>query len=259
MISILMPLYNGVEFLKESLSSIVQQSFRHWELIIGINGDHSSEDFHNIVSTIKSFECDKIYPILYPWKSKTKTLIEMAKISQFDYIGLIDVDDYWFPQKLRKQLLYIEQYDVVGTDATYFGNLIGSPKIFQGKLTPNMLYFHNAIINSSVLMKKECAQWDEAWEGLDDYNLWISLLQKEKSFFNVPEILIGHRIHKASYFNEHNDGYMQILKEKFPQLTEEEVAELQNILINDKWDLGIEEEPTELEDASSNNDKQESP
>ena len=250
-----MPLYNGVEFLKDSISSIIGQSFRDWELIIGINGDHTSEEFYKIVSTIKSFGCDKIYPIMYPWKNKTKTLIEMAKISQFDYVALMDVDDHWFPQKLRKQMLFIEKYDVVGTDATYFGDLIGTPKIFQGKLLDKMLYFHNAIINSSVLMKKECAQWNEAWEGLDDYNLWISLLENGKSFFNIPEILIGHRIHELSYFNKNNDGYMQQLKEKMPQLTEEEVAELQDILLNDKWNLGNKEDE-KLEDISPNNDKQ---
>ena len=38
MISILMPIYNGIEFIDESVSSIISQTFEDWELIIGVNG-----------------------------------------------------------------------------------------------------------------------------------------------------------------------------------------------------------------------------
>ena len=38
MISILMPIYNGIEFIDESVSSIMQQTYTEWELIIGVNG-----------------------------------------------------------------------------------------------------------------------------------------------------------------------------------------------------------------------------
>jgi len=38
MISILMPIYNGIEFIEESVSSILNQTYDQWELIIGVNG-----------------------------------------------------------------------------------------------------------------------------------------------------------------------------------------------------------------------------
>jgi len=38
MISILMPIYNGIEFINESVPSILQQTYGEWELLIGING-----------------------------------------------------------------------------------------------------------------------------------------------------------------------------------------------------------------------------
>jgi glycosyltransferase involved in cell wall biosynthesis len=38
MISILMPIYNGIEFISDSIISIINQSFGEWELIIGVNG-----------------------------------------------------------------------------------------------------------------------------------------------------------------------------------------------------------------------------
>ena len=44
MISILIPIYNGIEFVEESVSSVIQQTFKEWELIIGINGHPKNSD-----------------------------------------------------------------------------------------------------------------------------------------------------------------------------------------------------------------------
>ena len=49
MITILLPLYNGIEYLNDSLSSIKSQTYNNWELIIGINGHYNSKDFYDNV------------------------------------------------------------------------------------------------------------------------------------------------------------------------------------------------------------------
>ena len=48
MISILMPIYNGIQFIEESVSSIKCQTYKDWELIIGINGHEKNSDVYNI-------------------------------------------------------------------------------------------------------------------------------------------------------------------------------------------------------------------
>ena len=48
MISILMPIYNGIEFIEESVSSILQQTYANWELIIGINGHPENSSIYQI-------------------------------------------------------------------------------------------------------------------------------------------------------------------------------------------------------------------
>ena len=58
MISILMPIYNGIEFINESVKSVLNQTYKDWELIIGINGHPENSDVFKIA---KQFEtCDKI-------------------------------------------------------------------------------------------------------------------------------------------------------------------------------------------------------
>jgi len=53
MISILMPIYNGIEFIEESVSSILRQNYDKWELLIGINGHPQNS---NVYKTAKEYE-----------------------------------------------------------------------------------------------------------------------------------------------------------------------------------------------------------
>ena len=62
----------------------------------------------------------------------------------------------------------------------------------------------NPVINSSVLLKKELCYWDKNYEGIEDYELWLRLRKQNKKFYNLPDILVRHRIHKTSHFNTQN-------------------------------------------------------
>lgn len=237
MISIIMPLYNGVEFLDDSIPSIINQTYNKWELIIGING-HKKNAITKIANKIKSFNDHRIKAIVSNQRGKCRTLNKLAYHAKYKYICLMDVDDKWMPNKLEQQIPFINTYDVVGSDAEYFGDKDGYPGLFLGKLSPPMFSWQNPVINSAVMMRKVDAYWDVEWEGLDDYNMWIELLKNKKTFYNVPQILIQHRIHSASFFNNKNDKLNQKLKdEKLHKLTDEEIAVLSDIYEHKKWEL----------------------
>jgi teichuronic acid biosynthesis glycosyltransferase TuaG len=237
MISILMPLYNGIEFLDDSITSVIGQTYNDWELLIGVNG-HTEQEYNDILNIIKPYNDERIIAHFYSFLGKSKALNELVKSAKYNYICLLDVDDYWRPAKLEKQLPYIEKYDVVGSNSEYFGSQYGSPQIFLGKLTEKMFSYQNPIINSAVMFKKVDANWDEEWEGLDDYNLWIELLKQNKTFYNVPGVLINHRIHKKSHFNHVNrELNNKLLEEKISPLNENDRAELSNLISSQNWEL----------------------
>jgi teichuronic acid biosynthesis glycosyltransferase TuaG len=237
MISILMPLYNGAEFLDDSVNSVIAQTHKDWELLIGING-HEDDKANAIANKIKSFNDPRVKPIFCIKKGKSGTLNELVPYTKNKIICLLDVDDFWMETKLEQQLLFIDKYDVVGSDAKYFGDRVGSPGLFLGKLSELMFSWQNPIINSAIMMKKRDAHWDENWEGIDDYNLTIDLLKKEKTFYNVPQVLVFHRLHDSSFFNNKNDELADKLrKEKIPKLTDEEYQNLMTILEQKDWKL----------------------
>ena len=226
MISILMPLFNGQEYLRDSIASVLAQSFQTFELLIGING-HDQETANRLVAYISLiFPDPRIKTHILEERGKIKTLNKLVSLSQFDIICLLDADDIWTRQKLQKQLQVRDRFDVIGTDANYIGDKFTSPKIFLGHLPSDIFSFQNPIISSSVMMKKADAVFDEKWDGLDDYNLWIALNQQGKTFYNVPEVLVLHRLYSSSFFNRSNKDVSDQLLHSLPPLSDERRAEL---------------------------------
>jgi glycosyltransferase involved in cell wall biosynthesis len=202
MISILMPIYNGIEFIEESVSSILSQTFEIWELIIGINGHPPNSDIYKIAYIFQQKYPDKIKVLdFYHLQGKSNTLNAMLAYCKYDYVALLDVDDIWISNKLEIQSVYLDKYDVIGTKCVYFGNLNGSPDIPVGDLSRISFLSGNPIINSSVLVRKEYCNWKNEIEGIEDYELWLRLKSQSRTFFNCKDILVRHRIHYNSAFN----------------------------------------------------------
>jgi glycosyltransferase involved in cell wall biosynthesis len=199
MISILMPIYNGIEFIDESVSSILNQTYENWELLIGINGHPENSD---VFKTAKKYESDsriKVYDF-YTIKSKSQTLNKLTKFCNYNYIALLDVDDIWLPHKLFIQSTLLGEYDVIGSNCVYFGDMEGIvPKIPVGNISNFNFFEFNPIINSSAVIRKDLCYWE--YEGIEDYDLWLRLRKLNKKFFNYKDILIKHRIHINSAFN----------------------------------------------------------
>lgn len=208
MISILIPLFNGVEFLEQSVSSVLNQTYTDWEIIIGVNGHPENS---TVYQTAKKYEEQNykirvldLHAITEP--GKANALNEMVGYCKYDYVAILDVDDVWFPEKLEIQSIYITdfKYDVVGTRCVYFGDMENViPTIPIGDISNVNFKNVNPIINSSSVIRKSLCRWNNKENGVEDYDLWLRLRYERPntSFFNCNDILVKHRIHKASAFN----------------------------------------------------------
>ena len=199
MITILIPIYNGIEFISQCISGIESQTYTHWEVIIGVNGHEKNSKVFNKAS---EFANDKIKVFdLYEIKGKAKALNEMVKHAKYNWIALLDVDDVWLTNKLQVQLNYMANYDVIGTRCIYFGDINNIvPRIPIGDITSFDFLSVNPVINSTVILKKELCNWRED-TMLEDYELWLRLWRMGKKFYNDAGVHILHRIHKESAFN----------------------------------------------------------
>lgn len=204
MISILMPIYNGIEYINESVKSVLDQTFQEWELIIGVNGHPENSIVYQIAKDCESNDARIHVYDFYELSGKANTLNKMIAFCKYDYVSILDVDDIWFPTKLSSQakLLKQNEYDVIGTKCVYFENLEGIvPQIPTGDFSDFDFKLVNPVINSSVVLRKDLGLWKEEFAGVEDYELWMRLRKMEKKFFNFEDVLVKHRIHSNSAFN----------------------------------------------------------
>jgi glycosyltransferase involved in cell wall biosynthesis len=208
-ISILTPVFNGVEFLHECIRSVKAQTFTDWELWIGVNG-HGEDggEVAQLASQLVLYD-PRIHIVIQgpPLKGKVESLNHLVSLTTSDWIAILDCDDKWEPLKLEKQVQAIHSHAsdaaVVGTFCQYFGELHGKPSLESGYINPAILEHYNPIINSSSLIRREYCQWElnDINFAMDDYHLWMKMCLSNKKLYNIPEYLVWHRIHKTSAFN----------------------------------------------------------
>jgi len=214
MISVLIPIYNGIEFIEESVSSVLNQTFQEWEILLGINGHAEDSEVFKIAKQYEMRD-SRIRVIHLKHLGKSKALNDMLHEVKYGWVALLDVDDIWLPTKLSSQLQYMENYDVIGTMCQYFQDSTSIPYIPPGDLKNFNFYHLNPIINSSCLVRKHLCHWEEGSE-IEDYNMWLRLWKEKRAFFNVPSIQVYHRIHSDSAFNaKGNSNHVPALLEKF--------------------------------------------
>tara|TARA_B100000927_G_scaffold286380_2_gene277793 strand:+ start:2356 stop:3021 length:666 start_codon:yes stop_codon:yes gene_type:complete len=202
MISILIPVYNGIEYINESVTSVLDQSYENWELIIGVNGHEANSSVYQIAKDYEDLdERIKVYD-MHTIKGKSNALNEMVKYSNYNYVAILDVDDVWHEEKLEKQVAYLNDYDVVGTQCVYFGDVEEiKPEIPIGDISTIDFAEVNPVINSSSIIRKDLCYWNGEYDSVEDYDLWLRLRKQNKKFFNIDEVLVKHRIHQQSAFN----------------------------------------------------------
>lgn len=224
-ISVIIPLYNGVEFLEECVNSVIGQTFTDWEIVIGVNG-HGEDGgevgrFAQNIATRDSRIIVHIQPP--PLKGKVESSNDLVTKSKGEWICMLDCDDKWEPTKLERQYYasttIAKNAAVIGTFCYYFGEKDGIVPVPAGMIGSTYLEKSNPIVNSSAMIKKEYCYWkyDDVSYTMEDYSLWMNISLQGKLLFNIPEYLTWHRIHKTSAFNA--KGYSDVpLRTRYTQL-----------------------------------------
>lgn len=222
-VSIIMPFYNGIEFIEEAITSVTKQTYTKWELLIGVNGHPENsaieEEVKKIISKYDNDIIKKIHIKYYNTKGAPATLNALANDSIYDLVAFLDADDTWEHTKLEKQIPYTKTFDVVGTHCRYIGNMNFCPSIPLNDISTHDIFKINPLLHSSILIKKELVNFEDHF--VYDYNLWFKLFFLKKKFFNVPEILMFHRVHNNSAFNNNNQKYLEDLKKKWRNVYDE--------------------------------------
>lgn len=204
-ISVLLPVYNAEKYLKESIESILNQTFKDFELII-IN-DGSTDESENI---IQSFDDSRVKYFLNETNlGLINTLNKGIELSEGKYIARMDADDICSLNRLEKQYNYLEQNTKVVLCGSWaktideFGLTTGRiRRIDSNELIRVNMLFTTPFIHPTVMIRKEVIVkflYNEDAKHCEDMELWIRISQiGEYQFYNIPDYLLYYRIHLSN-------------------------------------------------------------
>jgi len=231
-----MSVYNGSYYLRESVESILNQSFTNFEFIIIDDG--STDDSWEILTQYA--ERDRRIRVIKNEQNigLTRSLNKGIKLAQGEYIARQDADDISLAQRFEKQVLVLDQHsdvllascniDVVNAEGHYLETL---KRDCDPDLTSWYLLFHNRIAGHSQVMFRrvlvqELGGYNETYQYSQDYELWCRLSKVGKIAI-LPEILLRQRNHNKSVSAEkRSEQYAYVLEQiklNVKQLTGEEL------------------------------------
>lgn len=195
-----MPVYNGGLDLLRSVRSILNQTYTEFEFLI-IN-DGSSDESESILNNIND---PRVKIIHQENKGLAATLNLGLSIAQGYYIARQDQDDISFPERLEKQIIYMESHAecaLVGTSAEIW---VGDKKTERAHDHPTEhfhicfdLLFNNPFVHSSVMFRKDAVlaiggyTTDPMRQPPEDYELWSRMVRQYK-VANLAERLLIYR------------------------------------------------------------------
>ena len=201
-ISVVMPFYNAGQYLKESIESILNQSFTNFELLAI---DDGSED--DSLSIVTGYKDNRIKIIRNP-HNYIKSLNTGITLAQGKYIARMDADDIMLPHRFKTQYAFMEanpHIDICGGWMKSFGRdeMEIRRSAENAILHPNML-FETPLFHPTVIMKSTIREQFPFTDGCytcynpnyiyaEDFKLWIDLAIKGFVFANIPDVLIHYR------------------------------------------------------------------
>lgn len=203
MVSIITPNFNCGKFLSKTITSVLKQTYQNWEMIIV--DDCSNDDSIEIINKFAKIN-RKIRIIKNEYNlGKIKSRNLAIKESKGRYIAFLDSDDIWFPNKLERQVSFMNSkkipftfssYECIDESENYIGKFIIPDKItYHSLLKTNDVGCLTAIYDINYFGK---VYMDEKGGYRDDFILWLELLKRSLVSYGLKEILAQYRIRNKS-------------------------------------------------------------
>ncbi|WP_304525779.1 glycosyltransferase family 2 protein [Halomonas sp. I5-271120] len=200
-VSVIMPVYNSQEYISSAVSSVIDQSFHDWELIVvdDCSTDRSAEflaDFLAKDSRINLIKLKRNSGVA----TARNTAIEAASGR---YIAFLDSDDVWLPCKLEKQVFFMKNNGVYLCYSAYskidewdnFSGEVGVPeKVSYNDLLKTCHIGCLTAMYDSLMLGKVKMPTNTSRE---DFVTWLSILKEIDFSYGLNECLACYRVYKG--------------------------------------------------------------
>lgn len=227
LISIIVNCHNGEKFLKECINSVINQTYKRWELIFW---DNKSTDSSKKI--FKSYNDKRLHYFYSNTKDKLyKARNKAIKKAKGSFLAFLDTDDFWIPKNLYLRKKFFKEKKYIFSYSNYFKFFEKSKNIkvaYNQKLPQNYIFKkllqseNNFVALSSLIirksfLKKNKFQFDDRFDILGDYDLILKMSQNNLVHCkNTPSVYI--RYHKknlsrdrSKFFNEYLFWYKRTI------------------------------------------------
>ena len=200
LVSVVVPAYNVANYIEKAVESVLSQSFSDLELLIV--DDASTDETAAVAETFAAR--DGRVRVLTNESNCGVALTRNRGIAaaQGTYIALLDGDDYWYPEKLEKQLALAEETDADIVYCSYDlveerenprqrAFIVPPETNFTKMLSSNVISCSTALLKASVLGPEP---FGTAKDYSEDFLLWMQLLQEGKRAVGCTEVLGAYRL-----------------------------------------------------------------
>ncbi len=201
LVSIITPSYNSAKFIKQCIESVIAQTYTNWEMLI-----------------VDDYSADNSLQILKKYNDKRIQLIELDKNvgasesrnvairkAKGKYIAFLDSDDLWEPQKLEKQISFMETEDIAFSFSTYQPMSDDESKLYSIIHAPKIVtyssYLKKTIIGClTVIIDREKTGGFEMpnIRSSHDMALWLLIMRRGFAAYGLDENLARYRIVSTS-------------------------------------------------------------
>lgn len=232
LVSIIMPSYNTAPFIRQAIQSVLEQTYENWELLIV--DDCSTDNTCNIISDIQD---ERIHLFKNERNSGAAVSRNWAlREARGRWIAFLDSDDLWEPEKLEKQLTFMEKngysfsytgYQIISETGEETGKQVTGPKKISKKGMFNycwpgcltVIYDRNMVglIQVADIRKN------------NDYAMWLKVCQKADCYL-LDECLARYRRGRSGSIS--TQGYFELMKWHFKLFREAEKEDVVLSLFN---------------------------
>ena len=203
LVSVIMPCYNMASYISDSIKSVVDQTYPHWELLVV--DDASTDETVNIIKSYAQSDARIRFAVKKQNSGIADTRNQCIQMAQGRFLAFLDADDIWHPEKLEKQLNFMTEKNIGFSYSTYdwidedgktlnrFINTIGN--------LDYETYLRNTIIGCSTVMVDVKITGDVVvpkFRTSEDTATWLDILKKGFLAYAIDEPLVSYRIRRRS-------------------------------------------------------------
>lgn len=203
LVSVITPTYNCAKFIAETIESVQAQTYENWEMIIV--DDCSTDDTKAIVDGYMEKDGRIKYHCLETNSGAAVARTKAMELAEGEYMAFCDSDDLWLPEKLERQLAFMEKtghaftctaYEQINEQSESLDRVIKTIE----KTNYNRMLLDCPVGNSTVMYNVGVMgkfQVPNIRKRNDDA-LWLQMLKKEQYIWGMPDVLMRYRIRSNS-------------------------------------------------------------